>query len=262
MKAGKYYNLMLVPDGVEKPVGIRMPAWMFKALVVLVVLVLISLIVFFYFYGDILARAAVTDRLREENEVLKRYKYKLSLLEENMEESRKIVSRISQLAGVEFNFPELPPDSIIFASIDAPQPATIEHAIGSSDKCPQGLPLEGFITRGFSDKTDDYHPGIDIAAATGKPVLATASGKVSFADYDSTYGYMVIIEHENDVSTVYGHNSELLVATGKEVLVGGRIALSGNSGISSAPHLHYEIRENGKPVNPLKYIKDHEISLR
>ena len=262
MKAGKYYSLMIVPDGVEKPKGIRMPAWLFKVVTVLVGLVVISLIVFFYFYGDIVARAAVTDKLREENEGLKRYKYKLSLLEENMQESRKIVSRISQLAGVEFNLPELPPDSIIFASVDSPGPATIERTVGVSDKCPDGMPLEGFITRGFSDENEDFHPGIDIAAASGKPVLATATGKVSFAGFDSTYGHMVIIEHENNITTVYGHNSELLIATGQDVLVGGRIALSGNSGVSSAPHLHYEIRESGNPVNPLTYIKDHEISLR
>ena len=71
---------------------------------------------------------------------------------------------------------------------------------------------------------------------------------------------MVILSHDDGVATLYGHNSELLVEEGKEILVGGRIALSGNSGVSSAPHLHYEIRENNVPVNPLKYISEYEES--
>jgi len=258
----KYYSLMIVPDGVEHPVGIRMRAWLFKTLVAIIAIAVIGVLGFFTFYGSIVVRAARADHLERENAELKRYKYKLGVLEENMKETRQIVERISKLAGVDFKLPEVPPDSAIFAGLNVTPSAVMPRAELGSENCPNGLPLQGFMTRGFSLNTDDYHPGVDIAATVGTPVLATASGTVAFADFDSTYGLMVIIEHENEISTVYGHNSELLVETGTEVLVGGRVALSGNTGISTAPHLHYEVREHDKPVNPLNYMTRHEISIQ
>ncbi len=260
MSMARYYNIMIVPDGVESSFGIKLRSWVFKGLIGGAVVLTVCLILFFVFYGHIISRAARTDQLARENEALKRYKYKLLLLEENMKETQKIVSKISSLAGVDFKIPELPPDSVLFAAKD--KPAVVARSVVSPENIPSGLPLEGYMTRGFSDNDENYHPGVDIAAEVGTPVLATATGKVVFAGADSTYGLMVILEHENNISTVYGHNSELLVEMGQEVLVGGRIALSGNTGRSTAPHLHYEIRENGKPVNPLKYIMDDEVSVK
>ncbi len=260
MARGKYFNLMIVPDGVESPVGIRMRAWLFKSIIVLISLALVGIILFLIFYGKVIVRAAEADRLEMENENLKMYKYKLTLLEEKMNQTREVVARISNLAGVELEFPELPDDSIIFSQWRNQKPAVLNRSPEISEHRPSGLPLTGYMTRGFSDDSAEYHPGVDIAAAIGTPVLATASGVVLFAGEDSTYGQVVIIEHNDSVSTLYGHNSELLVSEGHEVLVGNRIALSGNSGISTAPHLHYEIRENNIPVNPLKYISDNEES--
>ena len=73
-----------------------------------------------------------------------------------------------------------------------------------------------------------------------------------FAEYDSTYGLLLVIQHNDSVSTLYGHNEELLVAVGDRVMVGSRIALSGNTGKSTAPHLHYEVRVHDEPINPLE----------
>lgn len=256
----KYYSLMIVPDGVENPFGIRIKAWLFKVLAVLAALFLVALIIFLSFFGKILARALLADQLEKENEALKRYEYKVSLLEERMNETREIVNRISTLAGVDIEIPTLPPDSVLFASLENSTPAILTRSGAASNNCPHGLPLQGYMTRGFTDDAAEYHPGIDIAVGEGTPVLATASGKVVFAGNDSTYGLTVILEHDGGLSTLYGHNSEVLVEEGSEVLVGGRLALSGNTGKSSAPHLHYEIRENNKPVNPLKYISENEES--
>jgi len=80
----KYLSLMIVPDGVETPFGIKMRAWLFKTLIVLAVLFLVAVILFFAFYGKIIARAALADRLEQENENLQRYKYKVGLLEDKM----------------------------------------------------------------------------------------------------------------------------------------------------------------------------------
>ena len=259
MSPTKYYNILIVPDGVENQFGIRMRSWLFKTVIAAFAILIAGIIFFFSFYGEILVRASQTSQLQRENESLKRYKYKLSLLEENMKEARKVVSRISNLAGIDFEMPELPPDSVIFASMTNPKPAIVQRAYPTNERIPGGLPVKGYVTRGYSDDQVDFHPGIDIAGEVGTPILATAAGTVSYTGVDSVYGQMVIIDHDNNISTVYGHNSEILVEIGQEILVGGRIALLGNTGRSTAPHVHYEIRENDKPVNPLKYMTDYEI---
>ena len=260
MAQTKYYSILVVPDGVENQFGLRMRSWVFKTIVVFFILLLVGIIFFFSFYGKILIRASQASQLQTENESLKRYKYKLSLLEENMKEARKVVSRISALAGVDFEIPELPPDSVLFAKMGETRPAIVPKAFPVNENVPEGLPVKGFITRGFSDNPEDFHPGIDIAGEVGTPILATAAGTVTHAESDSVYGLVVVIEHDNGVSTLYGHNKEILVEIGQEVLVGSRIALLGNTGRSTAPHLHYEIMENGKPVNPKKYMSGYEVS--
>src|SRR3989304_8794951 len=104
----KYYSLLIVPEGVEKPCGIRVKSWIFKVLVAMTVLLAVGLIIIFTSYGRIMMRAADADRLEKENESLKLYKYKLALLEENMRETRSVVSRIAMLAGISLELPALP----------------------------------------------------------------------------------------------------------------------------------------------------------
>jgi murein DD-endopeptidase MepM/ murein hydrolase activator NlpD len=90
----------------------------------------------------------------------------------------------------------------------------------------------------------------------GTPVLATGAGTVIYTGYDSTYGKILVIQHNDSLTTVYGHNDSLLAEQGQPVMAGSRIALSGNSGKSTAPHLHYEVRINDQPINPLETTYD------
>lgn len=99
---------------------------------------------------------------------------------------------------------------------------------------------------------DDYHIGIDIGAAGGKNIYAAASGTVVKATYNSSYGYYVLIDHGNTLSTLYAHASKLLVSVGQKVERGEVIALVGTTGNSSGNHLHFEVRVNGQHTNPLK----------
>ena len=208
---------------------------------------------FFSFYGKVLTRAAITDKLSKENEGLRRYQYKVQILEENLKQTREIVGRLTQLAGIDIEFPEIPDDSTLFASFVGSGVAVVNRDAGIDLNWPSGLPIQGFISQDFNiEKQDHYHPGVDIACAEETPVLATASGTIVYADFDSTYGNMLVIQHSDTVITIYGHNSELLVTSGQKVMVGSRIALSGNTGISTAPHLHYELRVNDKPIDPLE----------
>ncbi len=119
-------------------------------------------------------------------------------------------------------------------------------------------PLNGLITSQFGMRTlggrRDYHTGIDIDGNTGDSIRVVESGKVSFSGYINGYGNIVIVEHTGGYSTVYAHNSSNLVREGQSVNKGDIIARLGATGNSTGSHLHFEIREDGKPVNPLIYL--------
>ncbi len=100
-----------------------------------------------------------------------------------------------------------------------------------------------------------YHSGIDIAAPQGLSILAADSGVVAFAGWNNGYGKMVILDHGSGFSTVYGHCSILQVNQGQTITKGQTIAQVGSTGLSTGPHLHFEVRKNGVPVNPLTYLK-------
>ena len=252
MAFSKYYTVMLIPDGTEQKTGFRIKQWLLKSIIGLIIIILVGIVLFFAFYGKVLTRAAMADKLANENQRLLRYQYKVQLLEENLKQAREIVTRLTELAGIDMEFPEIPNDSTIFASLEEKGKAVINRSTGDQFSLPSGMPIQGFISQDFDiNDMNHYHPGIDIACAEGTPVLATASGEVMYADYDSTYGYMVVLNHNDTVSTLYGHNKELLVKPGQQVFAGSRIALSGNTGISTAPHLHYEIRINDEPIDPM-----------
>jgi murein DD-endopeptidase MepM/ murein hydrolase activator NlpD len=183
----------------------------------------------------------------------------VQLLEANLKQAREIVGRMTKLAGIDFQFPDLPSDSALFAKMSAPAPAVLTRPSVGDFTMPAGMPIDGFVSQPFNTLDSiHFHPGVDIACALGTPVLATASGTVESVVIDSVYGHMVTIRHNDSVTTVYGHNGEILVQQGQKVVVGSRVALSGNSGRSTAPHLHYEIRIHDKPINPLDnpYEKD------
>lgn len=103
-------------------------------------------------------------------------------------------------------------------------------------------------------KTKKYHNGIDLAVPTGTPVKAADSGVVLVSGWQGGYGNFVAIDHGKGISTCYGHNSRLLVKVGQRVEKGQTVAISGSTGLSTGPHLHFEVRVNGNPTNPLRYL--------
>ena len=98
------------------------------------------------------------------------------------------------------------------------------------------------------------HNGIDIAAAGGTNILAAESGTVIVAEYNSGYGNYIIVDHGNGYSTLYAHSSRLIASVGDHVNRGDVIALVGTTGNSTGNHLHFEVRVNGTPTNPLDYL--------
>jgi murein DD-endopeptidase MepM/ murein hydrolase activator NlpD len=126
---------------------------------------------------------------------------------------------------------------------------------------PMGYPRLSSFTSFFGSRGNpfdfggrEFHPGIDFAGHRGDPVKCTASGRVIFAGKAGGYGNCIKIKHANNLETWYGHLSKINVKEGQRVTVGDMIGKVGSTGRSTGPHLHYEIRKNGQPVNPKQYL--------
>lgn len=123
-----------------------------------------------------------------------------------------------------------------------------------------GFPSDGRISSGFGWRTHPilgyrrFHSGLDFAANQGSPIRAADSGTVIFAGWYGGYGLTTIISHGNDTTTLYAHCSELHVAEGQSVQRGQVIAAIGSTGLSTGPHLHFEVRRGGNPVDPVAFL--------
>jgi len=138
--------------------------------------------------------------------------------------------------------------------------STVENQQALARATPSIWPLAGWLSSGYGhrrdpfDGTNDFHPGLDIAASKGTPIRATADGVVKSAAFNGNYGNAVLIEHSSWISTRYGHLSRFAVKAGQEVKRGDVIGYVGATGRATAPHLHYEILLNGQPINPLRLL--------
>lgn len=117
------------------------------------------------------------------------------------------------------------------------------------------LAREGFVTRSYDDDARGGHPGLDVAVPSGSYVRAARSGVVAEAGTDTVYGRFVRLDHREGLSSLYGHADWIFVRAGDTVEGGEVIALSGNTGRSSAPHLHFEVRRDGRPVDPARLLR-------
>jgi murein DD-endopeptidase MepM/ murein hydrolase activator NlpD len=122
-------------------------------------------------------------------------------------------------------------------------------------------PVDGKLESGFGGRRNpfgggsyEFHSGQDIDAPMGAPVIAGASGKVSFAGWQNGYGQLVVIDHGGGLTTRYGHLSKIDVTEGQPVDRAEYLGRVGSTGRSTGPHLHYEVRINDEPVNPLQYL--------
>lgn len=125
----------------------------------------------------------------------------------------------------------------------------------------------GYISSTFGRRRDPFtgritrHEGVDFSARKGSRVFATADGKVKYSGYDGAYGYTVELDHGNGILTRYCHNTKIAVAKGQEVKRGEVISYVGSSGRSSGCHLHYEVKVNGAPQDPMKYILPSDVMV-
>ena len=129
---------------------------------------------------------------------------------------------------------------------------------------PAGMPVNtGYISSYFGRRTDpfnghsEFHSGLDIATPVGTPVHAVAEGVVTYAGRRHGYGKVVEVDHGNGYMTRFAHNSKLLVHPGERVHIGQVLSMSGDTGRSTGPHVHFEVWYKGRPVNPLAYVRSH-----
>jgi lipoprotein NlpD len=134
-----------------------------------------------------------------------------------------------------------------------PVPEEKKLAVGKGDGS-LSWPVRGVLYARFGRKGREPHDGIDLAAPLGTPVQTAAQGTVLFAGEQRGYGLLAIVEHPEGLVTLYAHNRDLRVKQGQKVRPGQVIATVGESGRTSGPHLHFEVRRSGKPVDPLEHL--------
>ncbi len=182
---------------------------------------------------------AQNSKLRAENAELQQKVALVSEMEQELAETRETTQRLKYILGL---------DTLALPETEPLSPGTVSPAAGSRSEntVPQGLPVSGPITQRFSDQ----HPGIDIVAPRGTPVVATAMGRVERAGQDNILGLVVEISHPSGFRTIYGHLSKILVKEGQSVYGGDIIGNVGETGNVTGPHLHYGITKDGGPVDP------------
>lgn len=138
--------------------------------------------------------------------------------------------------------------------------STLDKKVHRLQHTPSIWPVDGWVSSTFGYRQHpitgrrDHHDGIDIAAPQGTQVVATAAGTVVRAGWVQGYGYMVEIDHGYGLRTIYAHGQRVLVKRGQQVTKGEPVLLVGSTGVSTGPHLHYEVRLNGRPVSPWSYL--------
>ena len=273
--AKRYVNFFIVPEGKPKSLKFKLSFFVTRVIVGILGFLLVFIVVLSILHGKLLYEVIAGKSLKQENERLKRYNAKVVQLEKELSGYKRFVQRVAQLAGVEYPQSESQVQLAYHPeSRDLEERETVlsltekeEEKISSPNSIsiqpetlvyiPMGRPIEGWITRGFSMDIYGFggeHPGVDFAAKIGTEVKATADGKIVFVGWDDIYGNLVGIDHQNGYVTYYGHNSKILVNVGGTIRQGEVIALSGNTGRSSAPHLHYEIRKNDVPIDPESFL--------
>lgn len=245
-------DILITPKGAGKALRLTTTRRTLLLLAIVAGLIAVGLIVSLVLYGRVAGIAGQAGALKMENDELKRQNERVVGLKAEIDRLRSLEAKMLTIMGVDtlglgrLRYEEAWPEG---RKADSLRAANAEGAFL--------WPVRGIISRGYrlDAVSGTPHLGLDIAGEMGAPVKAALRGKVAFAGVDSIFGNMVILEHEGGLSTVYGHNSQLLVKLGDVVKTGDVIARLGSTGRSSAPHLHFEVREGDSCVDPLKYLQ-------
>jgi|TergutMp193P3_1026864.scaffolds.fasta_scaffold34128_2 murein DD-endopeptidase MepM/ murein hydrolase activator NlpD len=275
-KRSNYYTFMFFPEGKGNPFTLRIHPYTFYLTIVSVLLIISGLALLLYKTGEISLKLQLVQGLKEENARLGEQNRDLQISADKIANIDSLAAYLQRLSAISGSGPAggLPqPVASAQAAKDAPgvQPLVqVEDMTRESDgaqaqrgaqtvgeyasSVPNIMPVDGWITKHFVPDTEaEAHNGLDIAAASGTPIRATAMGAVDDIRNDKYFGLLVEIRHDNGFVTRYTHCSQVLVSVSDRVNRGQTIALVGNTGRSTAPHLHYEVLKFGKNVDPIGY---------
>ena len=266
-------SVLVIPDDGSRTLEFKLSYWTLRLVTGILILLVVLVLVGGRYYWLSRSWEQVAQSHKRENN-------RLGAEAERVEELASMVTRMKevdqQLRSMLSPNLSLPPSSytasptteeLLNGSIASGkittlkiQPAAYRQDALDPRRVPSVWPIPrsiGFVTAEFEDSRGvlkNQHLGIDIAAPGGTTVHATADGKVVFSNVHSDLGHMVAIDHFGAYLTRYGHNSVLLVAPGENIRKGQPVAMVGNTGHSSGPHLHYEVLENGEPRDPRRFL--------
>lgn len=287
----KFYTIIIVPHATAKFRQIKIPHYRLVLISVICFFVIISIGFFAYNYVHLRARVGELDSLLLENARLKNenaeYKVSTDILSQKIAEFEDYRKKLNIIAGI-----QPPPEGGEYGGVgnlnDVQQSTTsralkqnlpsMQQKVKELDKnfqllmdhyenlslllasTPSIWPVRGYLSGYFRYRKDPFtgrnafHQGIDISTPLGKPVIAPADGIVISASRNKGYGNIIVIKHRFGYTTRYGHLSKFAVRRGLGVKRGDVIGYIGHTGKATGPHLHYEVRINNKPVNPLNFI--------
>jgi len=253
-RGGRKLTIMLVPDGTRESQSFHVSYFALRALLALGAVVALGLTVMAGSWWYLAARAARADELQAEVEVMTRDRARVEALVQRLETIEAQYTRIRDLFGRAQDG----------ALSDVWLPPAAPARRGPTSTLPQDGPTppsvwplteRGFVTRGLHEGLEGGHPGLDIAVASDSYIRAAGGGTVVDIGDDAVYGRFVVIDHGDGYSTLYGHASLHLVALGEAVRERQVIALSGSTGRSTGPHLHFEVLVDGEHVDPLTVVQ-------
>jgi murein DD-endopeptidase MepM/ murein hydrolase activator NlpD len=261
----EYVDLTISTTSGSRVRQYRLSKQMFQAIAVLIGLILVIMSVGIISLGYLLSEARASHRLKVENTQLREQLSRLAELEQRVLDLDGLRASVLDILGVEetegYQQRNINGDQtqVTYSDVYAPVlPGNDPVGADVEELCRIicNQPLDGPLTRTYKllGETGIFHTGIDIAGETGAGVFAAGEGIVSFAGIHGTFGLVLKIAHAPGVETMYGHNSNLLVQVGDYVTAGQAVAEVGNTGQSTAPHLHFEVHWRGKAINPLQII--------
>ena len=248
-------TIMVHRDGSLESRSYRVPIWLLRLLAVTASAVLAAILLAAVLYAPIARTAARVPRLEREIARLTAENLQVTQLAYTLQEMEAHYAQVRQMLGADLIPEALAHDDLL--AVAYPLFAAVPGSRGrytAGPSLPVHRPLDdpGVITRGLTADggRDEVHPGVDVAVPPGTPIRAAGGGTVLEAGNDPEYGLFVLIGHPDGYQSMYGHASRVLVLAGQEVGAGQVIGLTGSTGRSTAPHLHFEIRRGGAPVDP------------
>lgn len=254
-------TVLIQKDGTTKTQSFRIRLWTLRLAGWLLALVAALLLLLVVLYGPTLRAAARVPGMERELTRLQAENARVRELSAALDSAESRYAQVRQMMGGEIVRDPL----TITSSLPVAPPIRARLVSGSAALnpglgIPRSWPLDetGYITRGQvkAGGRDEAHPGVDIALSVGSPVRASGGAVVRQAGEDPEYGRFVLLGHSNEYQTMYGHLSRILVTANATVAPGEVIGLSGNSGRSTAPHLHFEIRQRGLSLDPQTMVTE------